>query len=283
MHDSLFKLTTVFVTVTAAAIILITSVAVNLTRDFVDESTEIFNSYSKNIQTEEDFDITDETIIAQLDGLEEYTVTFDKDTLTQENPSVVVSESAEHITHVTLGMVIPGIVIIAWFCIALGFARNIKRENEKTKEQEQDPYCSWKRTLTANITKLNKRRADLKQHMSSVDNVLTEIITLCHTIYRETDSTEYNTGDLSKINTYYLPTLYKLTDNLCKLYEIEVDTNEIKTTKKQLEDTIIASKAVFVNMVKSSLEKDILDISAEAAVFNTKTAQVLSSFDMKSN
>lgn len=93
-------------------------------------------------------------------------------------------------------------------------------------------------------------------------------------------------GELSKINTYYLPTLYKLVSSLCQLYKLPetIDmATEIQQTRRQLLETIAASKQVFVNMVHTCLEKDMINMSVEAAVYKQKVAQPLSPLDIKVN
>lgn len=233
------------------------------------------NTEDEAISVEENYSISDE---------EEYTVTPTSESVSEDLNPTAKSSSANWIIFIPMSAFL---LVCAGGCVyAIVNKDNSKSESSSLSEYKQsdNSYSAWRGALRLYIQQLERERRNIAPHTHDTNKALQEIIQLCETIYKETDETEYMSGELSKINTYYLPTLLKLVSSLSQLYNLP-DTIDIAIethhTVRELQDTIIASKQVFVNMVRTSLEKDLIDVSADAAVFKAKTAQALSPMDMK--
>lgn len=80
--------------------------------------------------------------------------------------------------------------------------------------------------------------------------------------------------DLQKLMKYYLPTTTKLLDAYCELdARPSYGSNNIETTKKEIEDTLDVINGAFANLLDDMFEEQSWDISADISTMKTMLAK----------
>ena len=92
-------------------------------------------------------------------------------------------------------------------------------------------------------------------------------------IFRVAEQNPDVVGDLKKMMSYYLPTTKKLLDAYCEMDEQPIQGQNIKSTRKEIENALDTINAAFENLLDSFFKDQAWDISSDITVLNTMLAQ----------
>ena len=151
---------------------------------------------------------------------------------------------------------------------------NTNIENAKDVVQEcnadSTPYKAFQRELRANIDKVRQIRGSVKD--DAIAQALTKDIDLLEQIYDNVDATEFDKGNIAKLNdgatTGYIGSLLKLVSNYVKIATFKgLPTTKTKTTLRELREAILKSQEVFGKILVEALDKELLEASVESNLF----------------
>ena len=80
-------------------------------------------------------------------------------------------------------------------------------------------------------------------------------------------------GDIRKLMEYYLPTTIKLLETYAEMDAQPIGGENIRTSKKEIEDTLDTINIAFEKLLDSLFQETAWDISSDISVFNTMLAQ----------
>ena len=137
---------------------------------------------------------------------------------------------------------------------------------------EENTFEDYQLNLKSNIAYLEKRAKDLDN--VQVRDVVKKVTYLLCQIYRNTDDTEFNKGNLQKLNTYYIATFVKLLEKYIGLENIKgADLADANDLREKMVGEFGNFVEVFQNLLKESISSDLVDASVEMNVFNQMAVQ----------
>lgn len=92
-------------------------------------------------------------------------------------------------------------------------------------------------------------------------------------IYLRVQKTPEKLGSLKRFTDYYLPTTLRLVETYRELDESLMQTDNIRESKKQIEDTLDTINAAFDKLLDSLYEEDRMNIQTDITVLQTLLAQ----------
>ncbi len=92
-------------------------------------------------------------------------------------------------------------------------------------------------------------------------------------IFAEVEAKPALAGDLRRFMNYYLPTTKKLVQAYLDLEQEPISSENMKKTKKEIEDTLDTINLAFENLLNSFFDTKALDISSDISALHTMLAQ----------
>lgn len=135
---------------------------------------------------------------------------------------------------------------------------------------DDNSYKAFQHELKANIDKVRQIRGSVKD--DAIVDALTADIVLLEQIYDNVDDTEFDKGNIAKLNdgatTGYIGSLLKLVSSYVKIATFKgLPTTKAKTTLQELRESILKSQEVFGKILVEAVDKELLEASVESNLF----------------
>lgn len=156
----------------------------------------------------------------------------------------------------------------------------IKKERQEQKVIEQKE--EQKEVLTQNVQKVieegNRYIEKIRKSNDAIpgieiSNKIYYMETLVQKIFERVKACPDTIDDIEKLMEYYLPTTIKLLDAYEQLDKQPVQGENIKSSKKEIEDTLDTLNIAFEKLLDSLFEDVAWDVSSDISVLNTMLAQ----------
>ncbi|ADL36203.1 hypothetical protein bpr_II266 (plasmid) [Butyrivibrio proteoclasticus B316] len=102
---------------------------------------------------------------------------------------------------------------------------------------------------------------------------LQESLEVLELIKEHTSLEECQRGNLSKLNSQYLPAVIALLEQYKNLSSFKNTTIKVKAVLKELSDTVIASKTVFTNILEEAIADEKLNAEVDSKIFLNTAVQ----------
>lgn len=102
---------------------------------------------------------------------------------------------------------------------------------------------------------------------------ISRIETLVDKIFDRVEQNPKNVSDIRKLMEYYLPTTVKLLEAYAQMDAQPAGGENIRTAKKEIEDTLDTLNAAFEKLLDSLFQETAWDVSSDISVLNTMLAQ----------
>lgn len=153
-----------------------------------------------------------------------------------------------------------------------------KREEEEAKEKRQkesNPYFSeMKEAVTSGneyIRQIQEANRDIPGEV--ISKKLDDLEEVIRKIFTELEKNPDKIGEMKKFMDYYLPTSIKLVNAYREFDKYTVETDNIKKSKIEIEDTIDTITKAFYKLFDSLFDDKAMDIATDISVLNTMLAQ----------
>lgn len=150
---------------------------------------------------------------------------------------------------------------------------------EKQQRQEQELKASG---VTEEVMQILKQGEDYIAKIRQANDALpgeeisaklARLELVISRIIREVKKQPKKAGELATFMNYYLPTTWKLLTAYMEFESQPIQTENVVTTKKEIETTIDTINAAFENLLDDLLEEKAWDIGAEISVLHTMFKQ----------
>jgi len=159
-------------------------------------------------------------------------------------------------------------------------AQNALEEREKIAAQEEalkqaNPYFNeMKEALTDGEDYLKQiREANDAIPGEEISNKLYKLEDIIRRIFVELEKNPDKINEMKKFMDYYLPMTIKLVNAYREFDKYTVETDNIRNSKKEIEDTIDTIIKAFYKLFDSLFDDKAMDIATDISVLNTMFAQ----------
>ena len=141
-------------------------------------------------------------------------------------------------------------------------------ENDDSDSEEQvvtdDAYILYKDDIAKSIDDI----VQLTKHIrdDSLRCNIVEISKIIVAIKDNADENEYRHGNLSKMNSYYLPEFKKFIENYLELQSLN-GIVDVRSAMKSMTKNIEVSKDIFLGLLKEAIEGDVMDMTSDGSVY----------------
>ena len=151
-----------------------------------------------------------------------------------------------------------------------------KEREKKTEEQKKQDGMDPKVRDIVNageeyICKIRECNDRIKGE--DISNKISRIEILADKIFDRVESDPRCIGDIRKLMDYYLPTTVKLLEAYAELDEMDIQGENIISSKKEIEKTLDTLNVAFEKLLDSLFQEKAWDVSADISVLNTMLAQ----------
>lgn len=152
----------------------------------------------------------------------------------------------------------------------------IRQEAEEQRQkEEEDPYLKEMRDAVADgETYLNQlREANEAIFGEEISKKLYKLEDIIGRIFIELEKNPDKIGEMRKFMDYYLPTTIKLVNAYREFDHHTVETDNIRKSKQEIENTIDTIIKAFYKLFDSLFDDKAMDIATDISVLNTMFAQ----------
>lgn len=141
-------------------------------------------------------------------------------------------------------------------------------ENDDSDSEEHvvtdDAYILYKDDIAKSIDDI----VQLTKHIrdDSLRCKIVEISKVIVAIKDNTNENEYRHGNLSKMNSYYLPEFKKFIENYLELQSLN-GIVDVRSAMKSMTKNIEVSKDIFLGLLKEAIEGDVMDMTSDGSVY----------------
>ena len=153
--------------------------------------------------------------------------------------------------------------------------KRLKKKEEEERQKEEDPYVKEMReAITAGESYLKQiREANEAIPGEEISNQLYKLEDIIGRIFMELEKNPDKIGEMRKFMDYYLPTTIKLINAYREFDRYTVETDNIRNSKKEIENTIDTIIKAFYKLFDSLFDDKAMDIATDISVLNTMLAQ----------
>lgn len=240
--------------------------------------------------------------IADTEVEEDNTTVVDEDELTIEDilneepvetEEVVEVQPQEPINTVGIGgitgIVCAGLiaVLVLMTMLKVSFDRDGEKEEKEVKateevevpkKEEKSAFKKYQDDFQDNIIEIKSNSLGIKD--SEIKNCIRQTLSTIDRLYENIDETEFDKGNLARVNDKYLQSYGKVIKSYKELSEIlehnktfmsyrdRYEKKQLKNTVDELRGTIINFNTIFSDLLMESVDKDALDASLECSYIN---------------
>ena len=167
-----------------------------------------------------------------------------------------------------------------------GLYLNAQKELERKKEEEQrlklekemlerDPVKKQLKLTVEEGNEYIRRIREINDDIpgEEISNKLYRLERVCKEIFEHVGDNPDKLPDIRKFMNYYLPTTLKLVQTYHEVSEQPVQGENIKKSKREIEEMLDSINQAFEKMFDKLFEDDALDISTDISVLSTMLAQ----------
>jgi len=150
-----------------------------------------------------------------------------------------------------------------------------EKEAEERRLKESSPYFDeMKETVTEGENYLKQiREANDAISGEEISKKLYDLEDIVRRIFIELEKNPDKISEMKKFMAYYLPTTIKLVNAYREFDKYTVETDNIKNSKKEIENTIDTIIKAFYKLYDSLFDDKAMDIATDISVLNTMLAQ----------
>ena len=151
-------------------------------------------------------------------------------------------------------------------------------EVEVPKKEEKSAFEEYQDKFQDNIVEIKSNSLGIKD--SEIKSCIRQTLSTIDKLYDNIDETEFDKGNLAKVNDKYLQSYGKVIKSYRELSEVlennptfmsykdRYEKKQLKNTIDELRGTIINFNTIFSDLLIESVDKDALDASLECSYIN---------------
>lgn len=150
-----------------------------------------------------------------------------------------------------------------------------KEEEEQRRKEEIDPYEKEMREAMTDGESYLKQIQEANEALpgEEISNKLYKLEDIIGRIFMELKKNPDKIGEMRKFMDYYLPTTIKLINAYREFDHYTVETDNIRNSKQEIENTIDTIIKAFYKLFDSLFDDKAMDIATDISVLNTMLAQ----------
>lgn len=150
-----------------------------------------------------------------------------------------------------------------------------KKEAEEQRLKEANPYFNEMREAVTDGESYLKQIREANDAIpgEEISRKLYDLEDIIGRIFTELEKNPDKIGEMKKFMDYYLPTTIKLVNAYCEFDKYTVETDNIRNSKKEIENTIDTIIKAFYKLFDSLFDDKAMDIATDISVLNTMFAQ----------
>lgn len=153
-----------------------------------------------------------------------------------------------------------------------------QREKQAAEEQrlkESNPYFNEMREVVTDGENYLRQLREANDAIpgEEISRKLYELEDIIRRIFTELEKNPDKIGEMTKFMNYYLPTTIKLVNAYHEFDKYTVETDNIKNSKREIENTIDTIIKAFYKLFDSLFDDKAMDIATDISVLNTMFAQ----------
>ncbi|MCX4269898.1 MAG: 5-bromo-4-chloroindolyl phosphate hydrolysis family protein [Lachnospiraceae bacterium] len=150
-----------------------------------------------------------------------------------------------------------------------------KEEEEQRQREEEDPYVKEMREAVTDGESYLKQIREANEAIigEEISNQLYKLEDIIGRIFMELEKNPDKIGEMRKFMDYYLPTTIKLINAYREFDHYTVETDNIRNSKQEIENTIDTIIKAFYKLFDSLFDDKAMDIATDISVLNTMLAQ----------
>ncbi len=157
-------------------------------------------------------------------------------------------------------------------------SQKVKEAEEREKQKEEANLTEEEKNVRGIIEEGNLYIQKIHDANDAIpDDVMSEKLdrleTIMRRIFEQVKEHPETAGNLRKLMDYYLPTIEKLLNAYISLDQQTIEGNNIKQTKKQIEEVLDTVNDAFENLLDSMFNDMAWDISSDISVMQTMLKQ----------
>lgn len=152
--------------------------------------------------------------------------------------------------------------------------KRLKKEEEQQKQVE-DPYVKEMREAITDGESYLKQIQEANEAIpgEEISKQLYKLEDIIRRIFMELEKNPDKIGEMRKFMDYYLPTTIKLINAYREFDRYTVETDNIRNSKQEIENTIDTIIKAFYKLFDSLFDDKAMDIATDISVLNTMLAQ----------